>query len=118
MSHRFFVRVVIQVRFEKTGGQVARRIEKPGNAFRAELELIAGGRTENFNTIAGRDDQSFTNDVAIDELAQAHGARFVVESESFADLYRSGFVIDSDEKNGHVFSHKTHKGSKRVHLKT
>src|SRR6185437_908128 len=101
MSYGFFVRVVIQMRFEETFRKAAGRVEKLGDPFGAELELIGGGRAENFDAIAGRDDQSFTNDVAVDELAQAHGARFVVEGESLADLYRSGFVIDSDEKNRH-----------------
>src|SRR3954452_1156881 len=94
------------MRLEETCGQVAGRVEKLGDAFGAELELIAGSRAENLDAITGRDDQSFTHDVAVDELAQPRGAGFVVEGESFADLDRSGFVIDSDENDGHFFSHK------------
>src|SRR5689334_24543451 len=116
MSYGFFVRVMIEMRLEETFRKAAGCVEKLCDAFGAELELIAGGRAENFDAIAGRDDQSFTNDVAVDELAQAHGARFVVKGESLADLYRSGFVIDSDENNGHFFSHK--KAQNQTYLKT
>ena len=76
------------MRFQETRGQVSGRVEKLCDTFRAELDLIARGRAEDLDAIAGRDDQSFTNDVAVDELAQAGSTRFVVESESFADLYR------------------------------
>jgi hypothetical protein len=52
-------------------------------------------------------------------LAQAGGARFVVEGESLADLYRSCFVIDSDENDGHFFSHeKAQKAQKQIYLNT
>src|SRR5689334_23545275 len=109
MAHCFFIRVVIEMRLEETSRQLAGRVEKLSDAFGAELELIARGCAENFDAVAGRDDQSFTNDVTVDELTQATGARFVVKGESLADLYRSCFVIDSDENDGHLFSHKRHK---------
>src|SRR5215813_13530053 len=107
--------MVVEMCFEETGRQVAGGVEELRDAFRAELELIAGGGAENLHAIAGRDDQSFAHDVAVDELAQTTGAGFVVKGESLADLYRSCLVIDSDEKNGHMFSHK--KAQKRALLK-
>src|SRR5690349_4987336 len=107
MSHCFFIGVVIEMRFEETFRQAAGRVEKLRDAFGAELELIARSCAEDLDAIAGRDDQSFTDDVTVDELAQACGARFIVEGESFADLYRSSFVIDSDEKNGHFFTQES-----------
>ena len=97
-----FVRVMIEMRFEETCRQVAGSVEKLSDAFGAEVELIVRGRAEDFDAIARGDDQSFTHDLAVDELAQATRAGLVVKGESFADLYRSCFVIDSDEKNGHL----------------
>jgi hypothetical protein len=106
VSHSFFVGVVIEMRLEETRRQLAGRVEKLGDTVCAKLDLIAGCGADDFDAIASRDDQPFTHDLAVDELAQATGAGFVVERESLADLYRSGLVIDSDEKNGHLFSHK------------
>src|SRR6476469_3802495 len=103
------------MRLEETRRQVTGRVEKLSDAFGAEIELIVRGCTEDLDAVAGRDDQSFAYDVAVDELAQSRGARIVVEGESFADFYRSGFVIDSDENNGHFFSHK--KAQKAQNLK-
>jgi len=91
---------------QETGRQLARRVEKLCDSICAKLDLIGCRGADHFDAITSRDDQSFTHDVAIDELAQSAGARFVVEGESLADLYRSGLVIDSDEKNRHLFSHK------------
>ena len=93
---------------------MAGRVEELLDASGAKLEFIACGGAEDLHAVAGRNDESFTNDVAVDELAQATGTRFVVEGKSLADLYRSCFVIDSDENDGHFFSHKNHKLKFRV----
>src|SRR5215203_6133945 len=94
--------MVVEMRLEETRRQVAGGVEELSYTCGAELELVARSCAEDLDAIAGRDDQSFTHDFAIDELAQTIDARFVIEGESLADLYRSCLMIDSDEKNGHL----------------
>src|ERR1051325_2071541 len=80
---------------------MAGRVEKLRDASKAKVELVGGGGAEDLDAVARGNNQSFTNDVAVDESAQAIGTRFVVESESLADLDRSCLVIDSDKEDGH-----------------
>ena len=96
----------VEMLVEKAGRQATGGVEKLSDTSSAKLELVCRSCAEDLDAIASRDDQSFTQEVAVDELAQSNGARFVVEGESLADLYRSSFVIDSDENDGHFFSHK------------
>ena len=56
-------------------------------------------------------------DLGMHDSTEEQGMRAGLES--FADLDRSGFVIDSDEKNGHFFSHKRHKSAEvKIYLNT
>src|SRR6185503_126872 len=101
VAHRVFVRVTIEILIEETRGQATRRDEEVRELSRPKLQLLGRSCTENLDAVTSRNDQAFAHDLAVDEMTQTRRARLVVERESFADLYRSCFVIDSDEKYGH-----------------
>src|SRR5687767_2427746 len=89
---------------QKTRRQVAGRIEKLRYASGSQVDLVGRHRAQDLHAVAGRDDQSFTHNVAVDETAQSRRARRIVEREPFAHLDRSCLVIDSDQDYRHWFS--------------
>src|SRR6185369_2267836 len=104
VPNRVFIRVPIKMLIEETRRQMAGRVEEVLELSRSKFQLLSRSRAENLHAITSRNDQTLAHDLAVDETAQTVRARRVVEGESFADLYRSCFVIDSDEKYGHLLN--------------
>src|SRR5687767_3128680 len=102
MPDCIFIGMPVKMIVQKTRGQLSRRIKKLRDTSGAQIDLIVCRRAQDLDTIASRDDQSFTHHLSIDECAQSGRARRVVKREAFADLDRSCLVIDSDQDYGHV----------------
>jgi hypothetical protein len=84
--------------FGRNGARVA---QETGDTLSALDSVLCACRCQDFNAITCRDDQSFAHDLAVNKRAKASGARFVRESEPLAHRNRRGFVIESDEYDGH-----------------
>jgi hypothetical protein len=65
MTYRLVVSVTVKMILQKAGGKVSFTVEKIGYSLSALLQPVAGGRAEDFHSIACRYDQTFPNNVPV-----------------------------------------------------
>jgi hypothetical protein len=106
MPHGLIIRMTIEVLRDQFGWNRARIAQETSDALSALKSFLRACRRQDFNAITGRDDQSFAYHLAVNERAQTGGARFIRESEPLAHRNRRGFVIESDEYDGHKRSNQ------------
>jgi hypothetical protein len=83
------------VGFEKRRWDGLRAAKELVHPFDRVAQSLAGGLSQDFNTIASGDDQSFPNNFPIDEPVQARRARLFRERETLAYFDGRGLVINS-----------------------